>query len=140
MPGIRIDVFLVFWYTRIYIVAPPQDSADQIPHAESCRFELTRRIGTAFARATVDDHVARLVDGRHRRGNGAERYELRRRKTRDVPLVWLAHIDELKIVPARQPLLQLARRQLGHSVRIYRRGTARRAAILVVVDQGSDLV
>ena len=76
---------------------------------------------TAFAlrppHLAVHDDVARAVECRERLDDGAERDEASAGNTRDVPLVRLAHVDQIEVVAARDPLRELRGRDLGYRAR-----------------------
>src|SRR5688572_29374551 len=107
----RITARSVAWQRRIHLLLPAQDPAAQVRHpAEARVHEMACGRPAASPALTVNDDLAlaieRLDDVRERR----QRHELCARNVRNVPFELLAHIDQLQILPARQPAPQLARR------------------------------
>src|SRR5207247_9810810 len=90
---------------------------------------------------TGDDHPAVAIERVDDVGERPQRHEPRAANARDVPFELLPHVDQLQLLAARQPALQLARRDLDEPthrprLRLRRPHTAK----LLVIDERLDLV
>src|SRR3990170_759948 len=126
----------------VHFIAPPQDSAHEVPDAlETGGLELAHRFRAADAAPAVDDDVACAVEPGQLLGKSRERHETRAGNPGDLPLVWLAHVNEIEVVTRLLPLGQLARRDLREFAVLLRvRGRLRHAAELLIVNKRLDLV
>src|SRR5687768_8621531 len=123
----------------IDFINPTQDTALQVPQlAEACVAQLTERAGTARAGPAMQHDLLRAVELVHAFGELPERKETRAVMVEvgDVPLVWLAHIDDGQRITALHALLQLGGRDFRDGVFFFR-GCLRNTAELLVIDESA---
>src|SRR5690348_329615 len=131
----------ILWQRGIDFVRPSMNPTREIPHfSKAGSAQLLHGAATARAGSADNHGFARAIQRRQRFAERAEGNEPHIRNFRDIQLMRLAHVDQVDVVAATQPLGELRRRDLGNLIRVRHGHLRSHSAELIVVDELSDLV
>src|SRR5688500_1155126 len=126
-------------HARIDFVDPANYPTREIAHIGCTGSRnLLRRIQAARAHFAVEDDRPLLVEPGNFVRDVAERDEPCPGDVSDLPLVWLAHVDDLELLPPRDALRELRGLNFGDSASLWL-ALRSAGAKLLVIDQLRDL-